>query len=132
VNIIYWLQLCVVVAAVQVVYMCSKKNCSLSIYIDPIDLRLVSIDSIDFPGIYGDLYNRGGCLFVYDVYRSIWIYIMTFFLADAGECRRSVRSASSSIGATVMVGTAFDLRAGPGRRRSVRQTCECSPPRRVS
>jgi hypothetical protein len=51
---------------------------------------------------------------------------------SAGECRRSVRSASSSTGATVMVGTALALRAGPGRRRSVRQMCECSPPRRVS
>jgi hypothetical protein len=83
VNVIYWLQLGVLVPAVQVVYMCREKNCSLSIYIDPIDLCVVSIDPIDFPGIYGDLYNRGGCLFVYEIYGSIWIYIMTFFLADA-------------------------------------------------
>jgi hypothetical protein len=72
----------VVVAAVEVVYMCREKNCSPLIYIDPIDLisidpidpidlRAVSIDSIDFPGIYGDLYNRGGCLFVYHIYGSI-------------------------------------------------------------
>jgi hypothetical protein len=71
VNVIYWLQLGVVVAAVEVVCMCREKNCSPLIYIDPIDLCVISIDPIDFAAIYGDLYNRGGCLFVYHIYGSI-------------------------------------------------------------
>jgi hypothetical protein len=48
---------------------------------------------------------------------------------SAGEWRSSVRSASSSTGARVIVGADSTLRAGPGRRTSVRQACSWSVPR---
>jgi hypothetical protein len=48
---------------------------------------------------------------------------------SAGEWRSSVRSDSSSTGARVIVGADSTLRAGPGRRTSVRHACSWSVPR---